>query len=166
VLAIGCGPGTSIANVDWGPRRTKTKSAASATYVTPARLAADHGRDHPGENRSRLPELTAVYVLNRRPEDQVDVQIESLQPASATFELLRNSFCSNMSTALQSSQVRIRLVAELANRCSIKRLTYGSNLEALSTVRRQLDLDIRRRLTDRAVSDLEPDLNLESALVL
>jgi hypothetical protein len=78
--------------------------------------------------------LAAFYVLRRRAEPGAGVEISALSPREALVRLLEHGVAAAPASALGLAEARLALLAEIAGRVPVKRLSFPSGTDSAPRV--------------------------------
>lgn len=88
--------------------------------------------------------LSAIYLLDRRPEGGAPIEIREIPRRQAVIELLRHSFTPLLVEAAGLQPARLDLLSRLVLQVPVKRLRYPSGFDRLPQVAEAVRLDLER----------------------
>lgn len=98
------------------------------------------GADGFGRFCDRPVQLRAIYLPD--PRDCDSVQVETVHPRQALFEMVRHSFASHIAEAMKLRERRFHTLGDVARRVPVLRLTYPSGFENLPRARDRVLRDL------------------------
>jgi len=99
--------------------------------------------------------LQVIYILEREPGEEGEIQIIPLEPAESLIQILRFSFCARLVERLDLQRLRLSSLAKILQYVQVRRLRIPSGMQHFGRIQAAILQDIgRTRSVPAAVRDV------------